>query len=159
MAEELEKKWSKLSLTEEEDKGIELGSNCTKVARAVGRNCVVMKVLTSRSVSMDALRKNMRMLWKPNIGVQISEIKNDLFLVEFGDGKDKQGVLDMCPWSFKKQLVIMQEFEGELVPKDIVLKWAPFWIQIFNLPLKSRTKEMSLTIGSKLGGGNGSGCL
>lgn len=56
----------------------------------------------------------------------------------------------MCPWCFEKQLVLMQEFQGELVPKDIVMKWAPFWIQIFNLPLKSKTKETGWTIGSKL---------
>lgn len=67
-----------------------MGSNYTKAAKAVGRYCIVMKVLTSRSVSLDELRKNMRMLWKPNKGVQISELENDLFLVEFGDGKDKQ---------------------------------------------------------------------
>ena len=89
MAEDLEKLWSKLSFTEEEDEGIELGSNCTKATRAVGRNCVVMKIFMSRCVSLDALRKNMRMLWKPFGGVQISEIKNDLFLVKFGEGKDK----------------------------------------------------------------------
>lgn len=53
-----------------------------------------------------------------------------------------QKILDICPWSFEKQLIIMKEFEGELIPKDIVMKWSPFWIQIFNLPLKSRTKEM-----------------
>lgn len=69
MAEELEKLWSKLSFTEEEDEGIELGSSCTKAARAVGRNCVVMKVLSPKSINLDALRKNMRMLWKPNKGV------------------------------------------------------------------------------------------
>ena len=151
MAKDLEKLWSKLSFTEEEDEGIELGNNCTKAVRAVGRNCVVMKVLTSRCVSLDMLRKNMRMLWKPNRGVQISEIENELFLVEFGDGKDKQRILDMCSWSFEKQLILMQDFEGELVLKDIVLKWAPFWIQIYNLPLKSRTRETGVTIGSKLG--------
>lgn len=43
----------------------------------------------------------------------------------------------------------MQEFEGELAPKEIILKWSPFWIQIFILPLKSRTKEMGWEIGSK----------
>ena len=46
---------------------------------------------------MDALRKNLRMLWKPNKGVQILELKEELFLVEFGDEKDKKKVLDMCP--------------------------------------------------------------
>ena len=122
MVEELEKMWSKLSLTEEEDEDIVLGSNYTKAARAIGRNCVLMKVHTTRSVSLDALRKNVRMLWKTNKGVQISEIKDDLFLVEFGNGKDKQKILDMCPWSFEKQLVFMQEFKRELIPKDMVIK-------------------------------------
>ncbi|KAK9984263.1 hypothetical protein SO802_033788 [Lithocarpus litseifolius] len=149
MAEELEKLWSKLSFTEEE--GIELGSSCTKAAKAVGKNYIVMKILTTRSINLDTLRKNLRMLWKPNRGLQISKIEEELFLVEFGDGKDKQKVLDMCPWSFEKQMIIMKGFEGELVPKDIVMKWSPFWVQIFNLPLKIRTKETGWTIGSKLG--------
>lgn len=93
----------------------------------------------------------MRMLWKPNKGVQISEIEEDLFLVEFSDGKDKKKVLDLCPWSYDKQLVLIQEFEGEPTPKDIVLKWSPLWVQIFNLPLRSRTKETGWTIRLKLG--------
>ena len=111
----------------------------------------MMKILSQRSINVDALRKNLRMLWKPNKGVQISELEEDLFLVEFGDEKDKKKVLDMCPWSYEKQLVLIQDFEGELTLKEIELKWAPFWVQIYNLPLKSRTKEMGWTIGSSLG--------
>ena len=57
----------------------------------------------------------------------------------------------MYPWSFEKQLVLLQEFERELTPKEIKIKWSPFWIQIFNLPLNSRTKETGQTIGSILG--------
>ena len=88
---------------------------------------------------MEALRKNMKMLWKPNKGLQIFEIEDDMFLVEFGDGRDKKRIMEMCPWSFEKQLILLQDFEGELVPKEIVLKWTPFWVQIYNLPLKSMT--------------------
>ena len=142
MAKELKKLWSKLSFMEEEDKSLELGCSSTRVARELRMNCVVMKVLTHRSLSLYTLRKNMRMLWKPNKGVQISKIQEVLFLVEFGNGKDKKKILDICPWSYEKQLVLMQEFKGELAPKEIILKWSPFWIQIFNLPLKSRIKEM-----------------
>ncbi|XP_075665851.1 uncharacterized protein At4g02000-like [Castanea sativa] len=91
------------------------------------------------------------MLWKPNRGLQVSDIGDDLFLAEFGDGKDKQKVLEMCPWSFEKQLIIMKESEGDLVPKDIEMKQSPSWVQIFNLPLKSRTKDTGWAIGSKLG--------
>ena len=84
--------------------------------------------------NVDALRKNLRMLWKPNKGVQISELEEDLYLVEFGDEKDKRKVLDMCPWSYEKQLVLIQEFEGRLTPKEIEVKWAQFWVQIDTIP-------------------------
>ena len=128
MSKELEVLWKKLSFTKEEDEGIELGSSSTKVAKEIGKNCVVMKIMTHRSISLDALRKNLRMLWKTNKGVNISKLEADLFLVEFGDRKDKKKVLDMCPWSYEKQLVLIQDFEGELTPKEIELKWSPFWI-------------------------------
>ena len=59
----------------------------------------MMKILSQRSINVDALRKNLRMLWKPNKGVQILVLEEELFLVEFGDEKDKKKMLDMCPWS------------------------------------------------------------
>ena len=57
----------------------------------------------------------------------------------------------MCPWNYEKQLILIQDFEGELTPKEIDIKWAPFWIQIYNLPLKCKTKETGWAIGSSLG--------
>ena len=69
MADELERLLGKLSFTEEEDEGIELDSNCTRAAREIGKNCVLMKILAHKSISIEALRKNMRMLWKPNKNV------------------------------------------------------------------------------------------
>ncbi|KAK9989112.1 hypothetical protein SO802_029351 [Lithocarpus litseifolius] len=151
MADELEKLWRRFNLTEEEDERIELGSSSTKAAREIGINCLVMKVLTQRSINFDALRKDVRMMWKPNKGILISEIEEDLFLVEFGDGRDKKKVLDMRPWNYDKQLILFQDFEGDQIPKEISLKWSPFWVQISNLPLKSKTWETGWSIGSKLG--------
>ncbi|XP_065628224.1 uncharacterized protein At4g02000-like [Quercus suber] len=151
MAEELEALWSKLTFTEEEGEDIALGSNSTKATREIGKNCVVMKILTKRIIFLEVLRKNMKMLWKPNKGLQISEIEDDMFLVEFGDGRDKKRIMEMSPWSFEKQLILMQDFEGELVPKEIVLKWTPLWVQIYNLPLKSMTRETGMEIGAKIG--------
>ena len=47
---------------EEEDEDIELGSNSTKVAKDIGKFCNVLKVLSHRSISVEALRKNLRMI-------------------------------------------------------------------------------------------------
>ena len=92
MAEELEQLWKKLSFIEEEDEDIVLGENSTKTAKELGKNCLVMKILTQRSINIEALRKTMRMLWKTNKTVQLSEIEEELFLVEFSDPKDKKKI-------------------------------------------------------------------
>lgn len=70
------------------------------------------------------------MLWRLSRGLLVSEIEEELFLVEFGDGRDKKRIMEMCPWSYEKQLILLQESEGERVPKEITLKWTPFWVQI-----------------------------
>ena len=66
MAEELEVLWRKLSFIEEEGEGVELGSSITKAAKEIGKKCVIMKIMSPRSISLDTLRKNLRMLWKTN---------------------------------------------------------------------------------------------
>ena len=59
---ELEELWKKLSFTEEEDNSIALGSNSMEAAKEIGKNCLVMKGLAHRSVALESLRKNLRML-------------------------------------------------------------------------------------------------
>ena len=151
MEDELEAFWKILSLTKEEDEQVVLGSNSTKAAKGLGRNCLVMKGLSRRSISLDALRKNLRMVRKTNKSVSISELEDEVFMVEFRDRRDKKKIMEMQPWSYEKRLIILQEFEGEQTPKEVVLKWTPFWIQIHNLPLKSRTKETGYSISATIG--------
>ena len=151
MEDELEEMWKKFSLTEEEGESFSLGSSTTEAAKLVGRNCVVMKVLTHKWLNIETLRKNLRMIWKPIKGVQINEIGDDLFLVEFGEGRDKKRVMDMSPRTYEKQLILLKEFVGDQVPKEILLWQSPFWVQIHNLPLNGRIRETGWEISSKLG--------
>ena len=151
MVEELKMLWQKLKETEEEKVSITLGDECTRAAYERGKNCLVMKVLSRKGIMLKVLRKNTRMLWKPNKSLQLSVIGEELFLAEFEDEQDKRRVMDMRPWHYEKQLVLLQEFEGEQDPKDMVLKWSPFWVQIYSLPLKSRTRETGRAIGASLG--------
>ena len=102
--------WKRLTVMEEEDDGITLGQDNTKIAKELGKNCVIMKILTQCCINIEALKKNMRMLWKPNKGMQISEIEDNLFLVEFGDSRDKKKIMEMRPWSYEMQLILLQDF-------------------------------------------------
>ena len=102
MAEELEMLWQKLKVTEEEEVSVNLGEECTRAANERGKNCLVMKVLSRRSIMLEAIRKNIRMLWKPNKSLQLSVIGEELFLAEFKDERDKRRVMDMRPWHYEK---------------------------------------------------------
>ena len=79
MAEELELLWQKLKVTEEEKESVNLGRECTRAAKERGKNCLVMKVLSRRGVILDTLRKNVRMLWKPNKSMRILVIEEEMF--------------------------------------------------------------------------------
>ena len=151
MVEELEVLWQKLRVTEEEEESVNLGRDCTKAAQERAKNCLVMKVLSRKGVMLGALRKNFRMLWKLNKSMRILVVEDEMFLVEFDDDQDKRRVLEMSLWHYEKQLVLLQEFDGERDPKDIVLRWSPFWVQIYNLSLKHRTRETGMAIGASLG--------
>lgn len=151
MAEALEILWKKLKVTEEEEVSVNLGRECTRAAKERGKNCLVMKVLSRRGIMLDALRKTIRMLWKPNKSIQISIIEEEMFLVEFDDERDKRRAMEISPWHYEKQLVLLQDFEKDQDPKDIVFRWSPFWVQIYNLPLKHRTRETRMAIGASLG--------
>ena len=85
MAEELELFWQKLTVTDEEEVSVNIGRECTRATKERGKNCLVMKVLSRRGIMLDALRKNIRMLWKPNKSIQISVIEEEMYLVEFDD--------------------------------------------------------------------------
>lgn len=102
MAEELETLWQKLRVTEEEEVSISLGGECTRAANERGRNCLVMKVLSRKGIMLEALRKNIRMLRKPNKSLQLSVIEEELFLVDFEDERDKRRVMEMRPWHYEK---------------------------------------------------------
>lgn len=88
----------------------------------------MLKVLSPNSINIDALRKNLRMVWKPSKSVQINEVEDEIYLMEFGDGRDKRRVMEMHPWTYEKSLVLLKEIEGEHVPKDISLWQSPFWV-------------------------------
>ena len=120
MTKELELLWQKLTVTDEEEVSVNLGRECTRATKEKGNNYLVMKVLSRRGIMLDVLRKNIRMLWKPNKSIQISLIEEEMYLVEFYDKRDKRKVMEMSPWHYEKQLVLLQNFEVDKDPKDII---------------------------------------
>ena len=60
-------------------------------------------------------------------------------------------VLDRSPWSFDKRLVLLKRFEGDLSPGNVKFQQSPFWIRVFNIPIKSMTTICGNHIAKEIG--------
>ena len=84
-------------------------------------------------------------------GVTIKEVGNNLFVAIFVSEKDMVEVLDRSPWSFNKRLILLKRFNGDLNPGNASLQYSIFWIQVFNIPIKSMNKYVGTRLLMRLG--------
>ena len=78
-------------------------------------------------------------------------IENGLFVVQFASLRDKNKVLAGLPWTFDQSLVLLQEIEDDIQPSHVIINLCPFWIRLYNLPLRSRSDAHVRLIGGCLG--------
>ncbi|XP_021737157.1 uncharacterized protein LOC110703672 [Chenopodium quinoa] len=60
-------------------------------------------------------------------------------------------VLDGAPWNFDNQLLLLGDINGDEQPESIELKYFPFWVRLYNLPLDSRSNSDVKIIAEKVG--------
>ncbi|KAK2993812.1 hypothetical protein RJ640_027690 [Escallonia rubra] len=86
-----------------------------------------------------------------NRNVEIKQVGDNLFLIQFQNHGDKTRVLEGCPWAFEKSLIIIKEYEGDIQPSKIDLHWCPFWIHVINLPFNRMDRDTGELISKKVG--------
>jgi hypothetical protein len=72
-------------------------------------------------------------------------------LFEFADVDDKKRVLDGRPWSFDRQILVLNDFDGSVPPAQMQFTHSPFWIQVHDMPLICMNKGVGTKIGESLG--------
>ena len=60
-------------------------------------------------------------------------------------------VLDKSPWSFDRRLILLKQFKGDLRPGDVSFQYSPFWIRVFNIPIKSMNSCVGTRIANEIG--------
>jgi hypothetical protein len=72
--------------------------------------------------------------------VVFKEIQENLWLFEFEEEDDMRRVKEGRPWSFDKQILVLNDFDGRTTPSKMDFTQSPFWIQIHDMPLLFMTK-------------------
>lgn len=107
--------------------------------------------MTSRLYNFEALKHTLNQIWSISNGALFRAIENGLFVVQFANQRDKTKVMPGRPWTFDQHLVLLNEIEGTQQPSNITLKFRPFWVRLYNMPMGSRSERHVRLIGGSLG--------
>ncbi|XP_023918052.1 uncharacterized protein LOC136066625 [Quercus suber] len=147
----LEELWKKFTLLEEE-KGV-LSVNAQDVARSKehAQFSILFKLQTNREFNKEAFKSTIQQLWRGSQRVSIKEVGNNLFLAIFDTKKHMNDILDRSPWSFDKRLVMLKRFTNDVSPENVTFQQSPFWIRVFNIPIKSMNAIVGNYIANEIG--------
>ncbi|BFG20581.1 hypothetical protein CerSpe_068550 [Prunus speciosa] len=149
---ELEKRFgSHLRLSDKERGGLRIeDGECIDVLKG-SQYTLVARVFTHKAVHREGFVGVFSRLWRGEDGVSIKEIGPRTFLIRFMNLRDKLRVLDMEPWTYRDNLVLMAETLPGIDAREVDLTTAVFWVQIHGVPLLNMTTAVARKIGSLIG--------
>ena len=104
----LTKYWSCLSLSEQEVDTFDFENQNLKPG------CMLAaKIFTKRALSIEAVARTLRSLWRMKKPFHIKELGNHRMLFTFEDELDVERILLGVPWSFNKYLVALCCYETD----------------------------------------------
>ncbi|KAK4397412.1 hypothetical protein Sango_1577800 [Sesamum angolense] len=141
---------SALSLTEAEDDGVVIASNMWYRTRIS-----MIYFLWDASYPTDLFTLMLlRLLWwrlSTRSWMDLKPLEENHFLLKFNHIVDRNRVLEGCPWSFEKNLLVLNTVDMNENPQQVNLDWAAFHIHVHGLPLSKMSKEMAQFIGNHVG--------
>ena len=60
-------------------------------------------------------------------------------------------VLDKSTWTFDRRLILLKQFKGDLSSSNVSFQYSPFWIRVFNIPIKSMNSFVGTRIANEIG--------
>lgn len=100
--------------------------------------CLTSKVWTTRKFNAHAFMPHMECIWNPKHGLESKDVGQNGFLFQFFHWRDKEKDIKGEPWTFDKDVVVLKELEGEIIPSIMgcLLASVSFWAQAYDLPFK-----------------------
>ena len=148
---DLIKKCSAITLEEEDDDKVIFGGKMKEKGAKIAADCLVGKILTTRSTSYEGVRAALQQAWRPAGVVKIESLRNKIFMFKFSLEEDKRRVLTGGPWHYDRALIVLQEPNAIGNVTEHPFSHVSFWVQLHNVPLMCMDSSTIREIGSKIG--------
>ena len=112
---------------------------------------LVGKLLADRSVNKNVVRAIILKAWRTNRGVQIIDLKENIFLFKFAIKGDRRRILELGPWNIEGYPLILKHWNKKQTAEDVDFSSLQIWVQIHGLPIEYMSKENAEKIGALVG--------
>ncbi|XP_037496341.1 uncharacterized protein LOC119371035 [Jatropha curcas] len=142
---------AKLSVNGEEDDGLVFEEDDELSTGSDNSLCLVGRFLIDKTINFQAMKQTFASLWRPFMGMSVNEEGTGFYRFQFYHKVDVDRVLDMAPWTFNNQLLILGRVEGNITLSEIPLFETPLWVQIHKLDDGFMTERVAVHLGNELG--------
>jgi hypothetical protein len=111
---------------------------------------LISKVLYPSTLHISTIAAALRPAWGNPRGLLMNPAGVNLFVAEFKSKADMDHVLDGPPWVVGKHGVLLQSFDIDLKPHDMIFNNMKVWVRIFNLPFGYMQKKWGAMIAQPL---------
>ena len=143
---DLSNHWKSLSLSEKEGTGLSLKSD-----QATTTFSIIARFLTKRPINLDAIANTFNPLWRTRNGFRMKFIEDHLILFSFDSKEEVDRILAAEPWSFDKCIMVLSRYEHSVPIYASDMTSVSFWIQVHDIPLSFRNKEVAEQICEVIG--------
>jgi hypothetical protein len=139
-----------LRLSEAERRGIKIGR------REEGRDGVnliqaIGKLLADKPAIPEAMERALGPLWCPLKSLECEDLGDNKFMFTFHQASGKKKAVENGPWTFDKDLLVMENYVPTKTLDEYEFKTIPIWVRIYKIPLGMMTRQTAEDIGDRVG--------
>ena len=107
--------------------------------------------MTRRVLSIEAVGRTLKPLWKTRNGFEIRDVGNHVLLFVFDNEEEAERVLAAESWTYDKHLIILSRYDGSCSVQKIRFHTVKFWVQLHGLPVNKLNERTAYGIGRSIG--------
>ncbi|KAK4426691.1 hypothetical protein Salat_1437800 [Sesamum alatum] len=112
---------------------------------------LIGRLLSPKPARFDFPKGHVAISYQPHQRNGFKTIENNIYLFRFNHIIDKNRVLEGCPWTFDKNILVLNEVKDDEHPQGVDLSWCPFCIHVHDLLIRKMTQDIATYIGNIMG--------
>ncbi|KAJ1406035.1 hypothetical protein SESBI_25487 [Sesbania bispinosa] len=107
------------------------------------RIAIIVKLL-GQKMGMKFLRQRLIKLWQPEGGMDMIDLENDYFLIQFSN----LAYVSRGPWMILDHYLLIRKWHLKFFPSQNDFKWVAVWVRVPGLPIDYYDKHILWRIGN-----------